>query len=326
MRKYLIALTVLAGVVILALFAGNGAMDSGKVLEVLSGGGNRIERQIIFQIRLPRILAAAVAGSAFAVSGYLLQENLNNVIASPGLLGINNGAGLFVLLSAIMFPYHTGMKCVMAFFGAIICAVLVSALSAGTGMSKTSVILSGVAISSLCSSVSQLIISLRPETVADKTVFFIGGFSSVPITAVKIAIPVSVIMLVVSLMTAGALDIIRLGDETALGLGLNVSLYRMLHIVVASVLSGAAVSMSGIIGFVGLMVPNFVRLFYRGKSGGSIIFCILTGASFMLLCDTAARIVVYPYEIPCGLILSALGTPFLIWMLVKKRKRLGAYD
>ena len=160
MRRYIIAVIVLIFAIVFALLAGNGAIDTENVLEVLSGGGNRAQRTIIYQVRLPRILAALSCGAALSVSGYLLQDNLNNVIASPGLLGINNGAGLFVLLSAILFPYQSIMKCLMAFLGALCAAVIVSILSSGTGMSKTSVILSGVAISSLGVSLSQLIISV----------------------------------------------------------------------------------------------------------------------------------------------------------------------
>ena len=326
MRRYILAIIVLIFAIVFALLAGNGAIDTENVLEVLSGGGSRAQRTIIYQVRLPRILAALSCGAALSVSGYLLQDNLNNVIASPGLLGINNGAGLFVLLSAILFPYQSIMKCLMAFLGALCAAVIVSILSSGTGMSKTSVILSGVAISSLGTSLSQVIISVKPETVADKAAFSLGGFASVPWTVTRLAVPVILIVLIVAVISAGALDLMLLGDETARGLGCNVKLYRGIHIVAASILAGAAVSMCGLIGFVGLIIPNIVRMSGHRKSRGSIFMCILTGSTFLLLSDTAARLLFFPYEIPCGLILNAFGTPFLVWMLVKKRKRLSAYD
>ena len=326
MKKYVIAFAVLLFAVSLALFAGNGAMDTETVWKVLTGNGSEMQRVIIFQIRIPRIIAALCAGSAFAVSGYLLQNNLNNVIASPGLLGINNGAGLFVLISAMLFPYQSGIKCMMAFAGALLAAFIVSVLSAGTGMSKTSVILSGVAISFVCSSVSQLIISVKPETVTDKAAFSIGGFTALSNVALRISVPVVCVCLCISFLTAGSLDIMLLGDETAKGLGLNLFFYRMLHIVLASLLAGAAVSMCGLVGFVGLIVPNTVRLYFHRNAMGEIALCTVIGAVFLLLCDTVARLVVFPYELPCGLILSVLGTPFLIRMLIKKRKRLGTYD
>ena len=218
------------------------------------------------------------------------------------------------------------MKCVLAFAGALLAAAFVILLSAWTGMSKTSVILSGVAISSLCASVSQAVIALYPETVADKAAFSLGGFANVPLSIVKPAVPVILIVLTVAVFDAGVLDLMMLGDETAAGLGLNVRLHRWLHILMAAVLSGAAVSMCGLVGFIGLMVPNFIRLFYKGKSVGCMVLCVIAGAEFLLLCDTAARLLFFPYELPCGLLLDVLGTPFLIWMLVKKRKKLGSYD
>ena len=316
MRRYIIAVIVLIFAIVFALLAGNGAIDTENVLEVLSGGGNRAQRTIIYQVRLPRILAALSCGAALSVSGYLLQDNLNNVIASPGLLGINNGAGLFVLLSAILFPYQSIMKCLMAFLGALCAAVIVSILSSGTGMSKTSVILSGVAISSLGVSLSQMIRSVKPETVADKAAFSLGGFASVPWTVTRMAVPVILILLIVAVISAGALDLMLLGDETATGLGCNVKLYRGTHIVAASILAG----------FVGLIVPNFIRMSGGSKSRGSILMCILAGSAFLLISDTAARLIFFPYELPCGLIMNTIGTPFLVWMLVRKRKRLGAYD
>ncbi|MCR5725937.1 MAG: iron ABC transporter permease [Lachnospiraceae bacterium] len=326
MRKYVIATLILILVIVFALFSGNSAIGTGNIIEVLFGGGTDSQRLIVFDIRIPRIVAALFSGAALSVSGYILQNNLNNTIASPGLLGINNGAGLFVLISACIFPYQAELKCLMAFIGALTVTFLVSLLSNGTGMSKTSVILSGVAVSAVCVSIIDVIISLKPETVADKAAFQLGGFASVPITSVKLAVPVIVAALILSFIFSPAMDLMALGDETASGLGLNIKLNRGILLLCASVMAGAAVSMCGLIGFVGLMVPNFVRLIYKGKARGGMILSTLIGAAFLLFCDTLSRLLVFPYELPCGLLLSILGAPFLIRILIKKRKRLGIND
>ncbi len=326
MRKYVIATLILILVIVFALFSGNSAIGTGNIIEVLFGGGTDSQRLIVFDIRIPRIVAALFSGAALSVSGYILQNNLNNTIASPGLLGINNGAGLFVLISACIFPYQAELKCLMAFIGALTVTFLVSLLSNGTGMSKTSVILSGVAVSAVCVSIIDVIISLKPETVADKAAFQLGGFASVPITSVKLAVPVIVAALILSFIFSPAMDLMALGDETASGLGLNIKLNRGILLLCASVMAGAAVSMCGLIGFVGLMVPNFVRLVYKGKARGGMILSTLIGAAFLLFCDTLSRLLVFPYELPCGLLLSILGAPFLIRILIKKRKRLGIND
>lgn len=326
MKRYGFSLLILMAVVVFAVFCGNGAIGTEDIFKTFLGEGSPSQVVILFQVRLPRIFAALFSGAALSVSGYILQNILNNAVASPGLLGINNGAGLFVLLSALIFPYQAGVKCLMAFLGAFLVTLIVCLLAAGAGISKTSVILSGVAISAVCVSVIDVIISLNPETVADKVAFQLGGFSGVPITSMRIAVPVILLGLLVALVLAPGMDILGLGDDIAGGLGLNVRLYRIGFVLCASILAGAAVSMSGLIGFVGLMVPNLIRMIYRGKSRGGILLCILNGASFLLFCDTLSRILVFPYELPCGLLLSVIGAPFLIWLLIKKRKRLGSND
>lgn len=324
MRRILvIAGMLLIGSIAFALFAGNGVISSADILGVICGGGTQAQRLIVYQVRLPRLIASLSAGAALAVSGYLLQNSLNNLIASPGLLGINHGAGLSVLISALLFPYKYGIKSIFAFAGALAVTILCYSLSAGTGMTKSSVILSGVAITAICAAFTDVIISFRPETVADKAAFQIGGFSSVSPMSVIIAVPVILLSLAIAHLTAPVLDVMALGDETAHALGVNVRAYRGVFIVSAALLAGASVSMCGLIGFAGLMVPNIVRLICHGNSRVRILLTTVAGAAFLTFCDTVSRILAFPYELPCGLILSCLGAPFLVWILIKKRKRLG---
>ena len=323
MRKYIISILILTAIAAFALLAGNSAISTEDIISVLAGKGTPGQRLILFQLRLPRMAAAMGCGAALSVAGYLLQGSLDNRIVSPGILGINNGAGLFVLLSALLFPFRAESKCLMAFLGALLVTVLVSIISIRSGMSKTSVVLAGVAISALSVSVIDLIISLKPETVADRAAFQIGGFATTQLSVVLFAVPLIAAGLLISFITAPAMDLLSLGDEMAHGLGLGVKAYRGIFIICAALLAGASISMGGLLGFVGLIVPNCVRMIHKVKSRQGILLCTIYGAAFLLLCDTLSRLLVFPYELPCGLLLSIIGAPYLIWILIKKRKRLG---
>lgn len=323
MRKYIIPILILTAIAAFALLAGNSAISTEDIISVLAGKGTPGQRLILFQLRLPRMAAAMGCGAALSVAGYLLQGSLDNRIVSPGILGINNGAGLFVLLSALLFPFRAESKCLMAFLGALLVTVLVSIISIRSGMSKTSVVLAGVAISALSVSVIDLIISLKPETVADRAAFQIGGFATTQLSVVLFAVPLIAAGLLISFLTAPAMDLLSLGDEMAHGLGLGVKAYRGVFIICAALLAGASISMGGLLGFVGLIVPNCVRMIHKVKSRQGILLCTIYGAAFLLLCDTLSRLLVFPYELPCGLLLSIIGAPYLIWILIKKRKRLG---
>lgn len=322
-KTAILLIVLFIGAVLFALFAGNSSISAKEILKVLGGGGSDTQRLIVYRVRIPRIVAASATGAALSVSGYLLQNSLNNKLASPGILGINNGAGLFVLLYACIFPYRFGGKCIAAFLGAFLVTLLIYILTLKSGMSRTTVILSGVAISALCLCVIDMIIVLKPETVADRAAFQLGGFAALNISSVYFAVPVIALCLLSALILAPSLDLMALGDEVASGLGLNVRTYRILHIICAAFLSGAAVSMCGIIGFLGLIVPNVVRLFYNGKSRGGIGYCITAGAAFLLVSDTLGKVLFYPYELPCGLFLSLIGAPFLLWILLRNKKRTG---
>lgn len=323
MKKAVIPALVLLASCALALLAGNSAVSAGRTLEVLLGRGSATERLIVLQVRLPRVIAAASAGAGLSVSGFLLQGSLDNALASPGILGINHGAGMFALLAALLFPYQAAARGLMAFAGALLVTALVYFLSAVSGLSRTSVILSGVAVSALCTAISDVIISLKPETVADRAAFQLGGFASLTVSSVSLAAPVILAGILLAAIFAPAMDLMALGDETAGGLGLPVRAVRGGFILCAALLAAAAVSMCGMIGFVGLLVPNTLRLIRHGRSRGSLLMCAAYGAAFLVLCDTLARLAAFPYELPCGLILSLMGAPFLITTLLRRRKRLG---
>ncbi|MBQ8974871.1 MAG: iron ABC transporter permease, partial [Oscillospiraceae bacterium] len=290
---------------------------------VLTGGGSATARIILYQVRLPRAAAAVLCGGALSVAGLLLQSALGNALASPGVMGINSGGGLFALISALIFPWSALSRTALAFAGAMCSALVVYFISKKAGVSRSTLILSGVAVSALMSAGVNIVITVYPETVADKTAFSLGGLQNVSMSQLVISAPVVVAAAVLAYLLCPGIDMFPLGDETAHGLGLNVKLYRLGAVMCSAMLSAAAVSVCGLMGFVGLIVPNLIRMAFPANGRWRVTYCLLFGGGFLLFCDTLSRLLFFPYELPTGLILSVLGAPFFIWMLTRRKRRLN---
>lgn len=307
----------------MSVFAGNSAVSSGELLDALTAKGtNPSAALILFQVRIPRALAAVFCGAGLAAAGLLLQSGLGNALAAPGVMGVNAGAGLFVMLAGLIFPMSAAAREGMAFAGALISTMIVYLISKKAGLSRSTLILSGVAVSSLMTAGINAIITIRPEAVADKVAFNLGGLQNVSVSQLIFSVPVTLMGLAGGLLLSGGIDLFALGDETAHGLGLNVRRCRFLTIVCAAVLAAAAVSVCGLLGFVGLIIPNLIRMISPGSCRYQIAMCTLWGSAFLLLCDTLSRLLFFPYELPAGLLLSFLGAPFFIYMLTRRKRRL----
>lgn len=273
--------------------------------------------KIVWFVRVPRVLGSLLCGSALAVSGAVIQGVLANKLASPSIIGVNAGAGLAVTLSAALGIMGGWKLSVFAFAGAFAAVMAVSFGAKKWGASRGTVILMGVAMNSLLGAVSDAVKILVPEVSILSNDFRIGDFSGV--TYPKL-IPASVVILtslLVLLTLANELDVLTLGDENARSLGLNTSLMRTLFLILAAALAGAAVSVAGLLSFVGLLVPHAVRRVSTGESRHLIPLCALFGAGFITLCDTLARTVFAPYELPVGIIMAFLGAPFFLFILIK---------
>ena len=309
----------------LSLLWGTKSLSFNRALLALLGRAEKAgDAAVLFSLRFPRALAAFVCGASLSCAGLLLQSSLNNALASPGVIGVNTGAGFFVLLGSLFFPLSVTVKVEAAFLGAMLSCFLVYGICMRAGVSKTSVILSGVAVSSLFSAGIDLLLTTHPEIVSDKVSFSLGGFSSVPINHLFLVSIISFVGILLSFLLSPGLDLFPLGDEAAFSLGLNVRRHRIFSILVASLLASGSVSLCGLLGFVGLLVPNLVRLFSPVSSRKKLLLCILWGGAFLLFCDFLSRVLFFPYEVPVGLFLSCLGAPFFIFMLIKKRRRLEA--
>lgn len=318
----LLCLAITAAFMITSLFVGATDISVQDTLSYILGG--RTEgpaADIIRYVRMPRILSSYVCGASLAAAGLLLQAVLNNPLASPGIIGINSGAGFFVVLSAVLFPYAYYAKFAAAFAGAMLTALLVYGIAKKTGSSRIAIVLSGIAISSIMAAGIDTVITLKPEAIMDKTAFYIGGFSAVSMETLGYAASIAAACMAGSFLLASRLNVMMLGDEVATSLGLNVQLCRFLSIGCAALLAASAVCIGGLISFVGLIVPHIVRSFLGADHRWLVPYTFLTGGLFLLACDTLARVIFAPYEFPVGILLSFLGAPFFLSLLLNKKRR-----
>ena len=276
--------------------------------------------RIINYVRIPRTIAAVFAGCALSVAGAILQSVLNNSLASPSIIGVNSGAGLFFVLIAAFFPASIYLSTIAAFAGAIVAVFLVYFIAKKTGASRMVIVLAGVAVSSFIGAITDTILTLKPDTVMARAGFIIGGFSGITMDRVAFAGIIILIAFFIALILSYDMNVLALGDESAKSLGLNVIGVRFSSLIIAAVLAGSAISFAGLIGFVGLIVPHASRFLVGHDNRIIIPVSALIGSIFTLLCDLLARVLFAPYEIPVGIIMSFLGGPFFIYLLMKRRR------
>ncbi len=313
---------LIAVLTLISLLVGNSMIGTKELFGALFGdASDSVASLILFNVRLPRVLAAVLCGVALSVSGLLLQTSTDNALASPGIMGINAGAGLFVLISGVLFPFSAFSKQLMGFLGALFAMAVVFVICRKAGFSRSTLILTGVAVSSLFTSGSNAVITLIPEAVTDKAAFTLGGLAGTSFTSLVWAIPWVILGTVLIFVKAGSIELLVLGDEVAYGLGVRPNRIRAFSLVISAILAGAAVSLCGMLGFVGLIVPNLVRRLGVKSFNRGLILSALYGSSFLMACDLLARYVLFPYELPVGLILSLFGAPFFLYVLINRRSR-----
>ena len=313
----LLACLLLSGVLSLAL--GPVSLSPGEVLAALAGRGDDTAIQIVCHFRLPRTLGCLLAGAALAVSGAMIQSVLANPLAAPNIIGVNSGAGLMVTLCCALAPTAAAWVPVMAFAGALGGVLLVLGIARRTGASRLTLVLAGVAVSSVFSAGIDAILTFFPDALNGYSDFRIGGFSNLTMAKVVPAFWLILAALIAALSLSHEMDVLALGSDTAQSLGLPVKRYRLALLTIAAALAGAAVSFAGLLGFVGLIVPHMMRRLVGEESRPLILSCILGGGALLTLCDTLARILFAPYELPVGIVLSLGGGPFFLWLLLRQR-------
>ncbi|MEJ5378391.1 MAG: iron ABC transporter permease [bacterium] len=276
------------------------------------------ERSILLEIRLPRVLLTGIVGMGLAVSGVVLQSLLRNPLAEPFVLGISSGAALGALSSmALATGFLSLTTPLAAFLGAMGTMALVLGIAGGMGrLEMTRVLLTGVIVNAFFTSLIMLVLSLsRAEQLHSMMFWLYGDLSGAKYSQAGIVGPWALGALVILWSQARSLNLLGLGERTALQLGVQVERSKFLLLIVTALLTGLVVSVSGLIGFVGLIVPHLMRMLLGPDHRLLLPMGALGGAVFLILADVLARTLMSPAEVPVGVITAALGAPFFILLL-----------
>lgn len=315
----------LAGICLFSLSVGSGGTFSlNEIITLFLKGRDRTEYSIIFDIRLPRIMLGLAIGGGLSLSGVILQGMFRNPLVEPYTLGISGGAALGVCIN-ILFKFKQNIGIITipltGFLGALTVMFLVYFLSRRKGSLKIpEMLLTGVMISFISSSLIMLIMAISRIEDLHGIIFWIMGCLEEPDRIIiNTILLISILGLFISYFFSVDLNAFSLGEEEALHLGINIERTKICLFFLASVLTGFSVSAGGVIGFVGLVVPHVVRILVGTDHRILLICSFLCGGSFLIFCDTLARTVIAPLELPVGVITGILGGSLFVYILTKRR-------
>lgn len=312
-------LLLLAAAVLMSLSVGSLKLPLKEIVSTLWNRPEGVNYQILFNIRLPRILLGAMVGGCFAVAGAILQGVMRNPLASPGIIGVSAGGGLAGIIVMLVLPQFGALLVPAAFCGSLATALLVYLLAWKRGVSPVRLILAGVAVSAMLGAFSSTILLFNAERAGGILDFSIGSLSARSWHQIR---QVGLYMLsafLAAFSLGGKLNILALGDEVAIGLGLKTERVRFLLIATAALLAASAVSVAGLLGFVGLIAPHIMRMMMGSDNRFLLPASALFGALMVVSCDTIGRLVLDPSELPVGIIMALMGPPFFLWLLRRHR-------
>lgn len=296
-----------------------------SVISILAGPAGWLDpmqesmRSIVLHLRLPRVLGALLAGSALALSGALVQTVLHNPLASANIIGVNASVGFFTILGSSLFPLSFSAGTVFGFFGGLACGLLVANLARKRKASRLTILLAGMAISQLFSAGIDLLTVLVPDALSGYASFKIGSLASLSLNKDLYASILILPAIVLVFLFSRELEMFTLGDRQAQALGLNVEKWSVFFLFLCALLACGVVSLCGMLGFVGLIVPAWLSR-YRLPFKTFLLLCVLVGALLVCAADLIGRWILLPWELPAGLVLSLAGGPYFLYLLLERRK------
>jgi len=316
----LLLLVSLAALAVVSVAIGSAGYSVPEILKAVVSPDQSPIKIIVLSLRLPRMILAILIGASLAASGALLQSVMRNPLADPGTIGVSAGAGTAATTILLLFPGLSASVPVFAFGGAALACVLIYVMAWKDGVDPTRIILSGVAINSVLGAYNSLLQLLNSDSLQGVLAFMNGSLSGKSWYQVKILAVYSIIGLILSFFCIRSANTLQLGDEMAKSLGLKVNASRVFLSAVSAFLAAATVSVAGMIGFVGLVVPHIARLLVGSNYKSMLPVSIVLGSVVLLAADTVGRTVVPGMEIPVGIIMSVCGGPFFLYMLRKGSK------
>jgi len=307
-----------------AINVGSAGYSVKQILTALFSSEKSTVKTVVVNLRLPRLILALLIGASLSSSGAILQSVMRNPLADPGTIGVSAGAGTAATTILLLFPQLTGSVPLFSFGGAALACFLIYTMAWKGGVDPTRIILSGVAINSVLGAYNALLQMLHSDSLEGVLAFMNGSLSGRSWAQVKVLLIYAGIGLLLSFLCIKSANTLQLGDEMAKSLGVNVSVTRVLLSAVSAFLAAATVSVAGMIGFVGLVVPHISRILVGSDYKQMLPTSMLMGAVVLLAADTLGRTVVPGMEIPVGIVMSVIGGPFFLYLLRKRGKMIGS--
>lgn len=330
-KRYILplGLLILAAIAVFALMCGSYSLTAGEVLATLFGNGTKAQTVVIMKIRLPRILLAILVGTALSTSGCILQAVTKNPLAEPGMIGINSGAALAVILLIAsknknyydVLPMDTVyLMPLVSMIGAFLACILIYVLAYKKGVRPMRLILTGIGVNSGITAIITLYqLSMSKGDYNQALTWISGSLWGSSWTYVNMAAILIGILLILILYRAKKLDVMTLGDELAIGLGVDPSKEMKIFLILAAALAATATSVAGNIAFLGLLGPHIGRKLVGPKHNRLIPVAAVVSSCLILLADTASRNLFSPLEIPAGITVSMIGVPYFIYLMMREK-------
>ena len=311
----------LIAVLLISICQGVAVFSPLEVWQILMGNQLPENFNILYHIRLPRLLTGAFTGINLALAGCILQGILRNPLADPGIIGVSAGAGLTAMMVMIMFPESTALVPLAAFGGAMVSVMLVFSLSWENGVQPLRMVLAGVAVAAFFGGAMTALMVFYADRVQGTVNWMAGGLAGRSWQHVYMVLPYTLLGLAGTFWGSRWLNALQMGEETARSLGVKVESVRLYLLMLAALLAASAVSAAGMLGFVGLVVPHMVRLVTGSDFDYLLPAAALWGAVLVAGADVAARVAFAPLEVPVGVFMSFIGAPFFLYLLKQGMQR-----